>query len=81
MDLQSIPFDRFGTSPKNPAGFQKHPVEFKENTPTIRPKHGASEGTRTLDHRFTKPELYQLSHASLVMPVRKGSNIIRTEPP
>lgn len=28
-------------------------------------KYGASEGTRTLDLRFTKPMLYQLSYAGL----------------
>jgi hypothetical protein len=29
-------------------------------------KYGASEGTRTLDLRFTKPMLYQLSYAGLL---------------
>ena len=28
--------------------------------------NGASEGTRTLDLRFTKPMLYQLSYAGLI---------------
>ena len=29
--------------------------------------YGASEGTRTLDLRFTKPMLYQLSYAGLTL--------------
>ena len=36
-------------------------------------KYGASEGTRTLDLRFTKPMLYQLSYAGC-LPAACGRN-------
>jgi hypothetical protein len=38
--------------------------------------YGASEGTRTLDLRFTKPMLYQLSYAGLFSSVSQTSQNI-----
>ena len=38
--------------------------------------YGASEGTRTLDLRFTKPMLYQLSYAGLLPQPKRNLQII-----
>ena len=63
-DLQSVPFDRSGTSPTrlNPL-----PLRGQKTDPARPQNNGAGERTRTPNHLITSEMLYQLSYASSLL--------------
>jgi hypothetical protein len=64
-DLQSVPFDRSGTSPVSLSSFSCHHF-FRKLTSKTGQKIGAGDGTRTRNRLITNQLLYRLSYASQV---------------
>src|SRR5882672_9779790 len=61
---------------RNPCSFRRKPTKFPDilvHSANLH-KNGAGEGTRTLDHLFTKQVLYQLSYPGKIDLSRNRDN-------